>query len=326
MPTNVKTKKAKLTAVRQGRRVVNINEIKNKIKRREVWGRRKTEMTRIKRRAYLKRRTLRKKHGFAAAPYKIHTQETKRVPDETIVEGFDEEIEGDHAMDEFAPHFSGITKPKICITTSIRPLKKTLVFINELLDSFPDAKYFTRRKFTIKGIIQQCIKRQFTSLIVVHDDKNNRGERGFCRGPHKLLHVSLPNGPTAFYRLTSIRTRNQIYRGSVSTGHRPELIMSNFSTRLGVRLGRMCASLFDQRAEFRGRQVVTLRNQRDFVFFRRHRYVFTDEGQDCELQELGPRFTLKLIYLHEGLFDPKYAQYEWKWHEDMGTQRLKWHL
>jgi len=51
---------------------------------------------------------------------------------------------------------------------------------------------------------------------------------------------------------------------------------------------------------------------------------FLDRGRDVELQEIGPRFTLKLIYLHEGLFDPKHAQYEWKWHEDMGLQKLKW--
>lgn len=87
----------------------------------------------------------------------------------------------------------------------------------------------------------------------------------------------------------------------------------------------MLATMFDQRAEFKGRQVVTFRNQRDFVFFRRHRYEFGKDGKDVELQELGPRFTLKLQYLHEGLFDPKYAEYEWKWHEDMGLQKLKWH-
>lgn len=113
--------------------------------------------------------------------------------------------------------------------------------------------------------------------------------------------------------------------GAVSTAHRPEMILSNFSSRLGVRLGRMLGTLFDQRAEFRGRQVVTFRNQRDFVFFRRHRYMFIEEGQDCEIQELGPRFTLKLVYLHEGLFNPREANYEWKWHEDMGLEKLRWY-
>jgi len=87
----------------------------------------------------------------------------------------------------------------------------------------------------------------------------------------------------------------------------------------------MFATLFDQRAEFRGRQVVTLRNQRDYIFFRRHRYMFYEEGKNVEIQEIGPRFTLKLMYLHQGLFDPDHAEYEWKWNEDMGLEKLKWY-
>jgi hypothetical protein len=65
--------------------------------------------------------------------------------------------------------------------------------------------------------------------------------------------------------------------------------------------------------------VVTLHNQRDFLFFRRHRlvplpllllpqpltganvrYVF-DSPTKARLQEIGPRFTLKLRWLKKGL-------------------------
>ena len=37
-------------------------------------------------------------------------------------------------------------------------------------------------------------------------------------------------------------------------GHRPELILNNFNTRLGHRLGRMLATLFPYDPQFRGRQ------------------------------------------------------------------------
>jgi hypothetical protein len=103
----------------------------------------------------------------------------------------------------------------------------------------------------------------------------------------------------------------------------------------------MLASLLPQTPQFRGRRVVTMHNQRDFIFFRHHRYVFEQgahvrpahgghlagaeappaaaaagrkgrkEGRKkqaadgaaarqadgpvgARLQELGPRFTLKL--------------------------------
>ena len=49
---------------------------------------------------------------------------------------------------------------------------------------------------------------------------------------------------------------------------------------------------------------MTLHNQRDFVFFRHHRYVFEQDERGREvkatLQELGPRFTLKLKSLQPG--------------------------
>jgi len=38
---------------------------------------------------------------------------------------------------------------------------------------------------------------------------------------------------------------------------------------------------------------VTFHNQRDFLFFRQHRYIF-DSTEKVRLQELGPRFTLKV--------------------------------
>jgi len=38
------------------------------------------------------------------------------------------------------------------------------------------------------------------------------------------------------------------------TSHRPELILNNFSTRLGHRLGRLLACLFPHDPQFKGRQ------------------------------------------------------------------------
>ena len=58
------------------------------------------------------------------------------------------------------------------------------------------------------------------------------------------------------------------------TSHWPELILKNFRTRLGRKVGRMFAAMFPQKPQYEGRQVVTLHNQRDYIFFRQHRYIF----------------------------------------------------
>jgi hypothetical protein len=78
------------------------------------------------------------------------------------------------------------------------------------------------------------------------------------------------------------------------------LILNGFSTLLGNSVGRMFGSLFPPQPQFRGRQVVTLHNQRDFLFFRRHRYAFAS-ATSAKLQEIGPRFTLKMRWLRKGL-------------------------
>jgi ribosome production factor 1 len=84
------------------------------------------------------------------------------------------------------------------------------------------------------------------------------------------------------------------------TTHYPELVLNNFATRLGHAVGRMFQTLFPPLPEFQGRQVVTLHNQRDFLFLRRHRYAFRSADK-VALQEIGPRLTLKLRALKRGL-------------------------
>lgn len=49
---------------------------------------------------------------------------------------------------------------------------------------------------------------------------------------------------------------------------------------------------------------------------------------DCVgVQELGPRFTLKLKWLQEGTFDTQFGEYEWiHKRKEMDTSRRRFHL
>ncbi|KAI0321053.1 anticodon-binding protein, partial [Amylostereum chailletii] len=89
-----------------------------------------------------------------------------------------------------------------------------------------------------------------------------------------------------------------------ATPHNPELVLNNFVTRLGHSVGRSVGRMFQTflppLPEFQGRQVVTLHNQHDFLFFRRHRYAFRSD-EKVSLQKIGPRFTLKLRSLKKGI-------------------------
>lgn len=118
--------------------------------------------------------------------------------------------------------------------------------------------------------------------------------------PNAITLVHLPDGPTAYFKLSSIQLTKKIFGHARATPHHPELVLNNFVTRLGHTVGRMFQTFFPPLPEFQGRQVVTLHNQRDFLFFRRHRYAFRST-EKVALQEIGPRFTLKLRSLKKGL-------------------------
>ncbi|GMH60165.1 hypothetical protein TrST_g8377 [Triparma strigata] len=143
-------------------------------------------------------------------------------------------------------------------------------------------------------------------------------------------------GPTAFFKINNIVLPKKIANHGAATGHIPELILNNFTTRLGHRAGRFFGSLFPHSPEFKGRQVVTFHNQRDYVFVRHHRYVFkpgttkADKEKNrtrAELQELGPRFSLRMRWMLSGGFDTKFGEYEW-FHKrkEQDTSRRKFHL
>jgi ribosome production factor 1 len=83
-----------------------------------------------------------------------------------------------------------------------------------------------------------------------------------------------------------------------------------YNLRLGHSVARMLAALFHYEPQFRGKRAVTLHNQRDYIFFRHHRYEFKN-AEKVKLRELGPRFTLRLRSLQKGTFDSITGEYEW---------------
>lgn len=104
------------------------------------------------------------------------------------------------------------------------------------------------------------------------------------------------------------------------------MILNNFDTMLGHRVGRMLAALYPQNPEFLGRRVVTFHNQRDFIFFRQHRYEFTEDNERANLQEIGPRFTLKLHSLQLGTLDSRFGEFEFIYKPKMGVNRKQFYM
>lgn len=252
--------------------------------------------------------------------------------DETIVQPEDEEVLRDEAEDEFQSYFAGEKSPKILLTTRPRPSQELFHFVGDLMQLIPNTFFYPRRSYEVKEICRHAEEGGFTHVCILSEKSK------VCNG---LLISHLPHGPTAFFRVTNVVPGVKIAHHGQPTAHVPELILNNFNTRLGHRIGRFLGSLFPHAPEFKGRQVVTFHNQRDFLFVRHHRYMF-DDGEAtgkavkvkkkesrlrARLQELGPRFTLKLRWLQEGSFDTQFGEYEWiHKRKEMDTTRRRFHL
>lgn len=291
-----------------------LSRIKNKIRRRQMYEKYLEERHKEKKAERLKRLKQAELLGEDAPPKQVpRTIENTREPDETTVKEDDPEVKEDEDVDEFSSYFKCEREPKILITTSQRPRKDTTRFCRELAQTIPNSEFRWRNNSSIKKMCRSCYSRGYTDIMIINEDR---------RKPNAMVVVHLPEGPTAHFKLTGVKYCKQIKHRAKLNEKRPEVILNNFNTRLGHSIGRMFASLFHFDPQFHGRRVVTFHNQRDFIFFRHHRYEFKD-GKRVAIQEVGPRFTLKLRWLQKGTFDTKTGEYEWLLKVSFDLERRK---
>ena len=228
--------------------------------------------------------------------------------------------------------------PKILITTS---LNSTLHHEAQLLTSlFPYSVYIPRsahhhsHKYSIREIASFASNRHYTALLIMKEDQKK---------PTGLTIVHLPSGPSFTFSISNWIEGKKLPGHGNPTDHIPELILNNFRTPLGSLTAHMLRQVFPPQPDFQGRQVVTLHNQRDYIFVRRHRYVFREkkaseksvvgiDGKEFEdvkgikagLQELGPRFTMKLRRIDKGI--QRRSGQEWEWKGGMEKVRTRFQL
>jgi len=233
--------------------------------------------------------------------------------------------------------------PKILLTTS---LNSTLHDEARLLCTlFPNSTYIPRsahrygHKFSLREISKFATNRDYTAVVLLKED---------YKKPTGLSIVHLPSGPTCHFSIANWVEGKKLPGHGNPTNHYPELILNNFRTPLGLLTARLFLTLFPPQPELQGRQVVTLHNQRDYIFVRRHRYVFREKreteksviGPDGKpvqgveeiragLQELGPRFTMKLRRVDKGIGragSEGEDAVQWQWKAHMEKKRTRFNL
>ncbi|MCJ1330783.1 hypothetical protein MMC10_007470 [Thelotrema lepadinum] len=189
----------------------------------------------------------------------------------------------------------------------------------------PNSTYIRRsahRFAYLQQIADFARNRGYTSLVVLLEEQKR---------PHALKIILLSSGLSVSFAVKTWVDGKVLPNHGVQTDHVPELILNNFVTPLGYLVGSILQRIFPQQPDLRGRQVITIHNQRDFLFLRQHRYLIRHRRptekpvSDVEylkvgLQELGPRLSLKLREISDG------SKTIWRWQSRMDKKRTSFQL
>ncbi len=154
----------------------------------------------------------------------------------------DKQIGGEEFEDEYSEadfdEFNKILKEdfpvKILVTTCIKPPKKIYNFLREIMMVFHNIYFYPRHRMTLEEIYEHAQKLNYTHVMVLR----------YSNGWEMLIrHLE---GLLAVFRVTSVEEQKKIEHHGVCTDNIPELILKNFDTKVGLKIGRLLASLFPQ--------------------------------------------------------------------------------
>ncbi|CAB9518577.1 nucleolar ribonucleoprotein protein IMP4 [Seminavis robusta] len=196
---------------------------------------------------------------------------------------------------------AGLIEPRVCVTTCRDPSSRLKNFSKELKLLVPNSTRINRGNNTVSDLMQACRQGDFTDVVIVQE---TRGE------PDGLVVCHLPLGPTAFFSLNNTVMRHDLDPPAAPMSEAyPHLILNNFNTDLGKRVGNILKCLFPvPRGD--SKRVITFANQSDFISFRHHMYS-KPAHDNVALHEVGPRFEMKLYQIRLGTLEQTDADSEY---------------
>ncbi len=230
-------------------------------------------------------------------------QDGKRIPTELRGEDRDlrKEAEYDDAGTSVKPRsymddeyaLAGVRDPKVCITTSRDPSSRLKQFAKEIRLVIPNSVRVNRGATKVEELVSSSRKSEFSDLIVLQE---TRGD------PDGLIVCHLPLGPTAYFSLSDCVLRHDLNgMGTMSEAY-PHVILNNFTTPLGNRVGDVLRCLFPVPKDD-SKRIMTFSNEDDYISFRHHVYEKKGGAKDLTLMEIGPRLEMQLYQIKLGTLD-----------------------
>ena len=205
-----------------------------------------------------------------------------------------------HVDDEYGD--AGLIDPRVCITTSRDPSSRLKQFAKEMKLIIPNAIRMNRGNSRIDELVASCRQQEFSDILIVQE---TRGE------PDGLVVCHLPFGPTAYFTLSNAVLRHDLDPPAAPMSEvYPHLILHNFTTPIGKRVGNILKCLFPVPTRPDTQRVLTFANSNDYISFRHHMYNKIAHD-NVQLHEVGPRFEMKLYQIKLGTMEQKEADNEY---------------
>jgi U3 small nucleolar ribonucleoprotein protein IMP4 len=170
-----------------------------------------------------------------------------------------------------------------------------------------------RGNYILADLVEVSNKYGFTDLIILHEHRGT---------PDGMIITHLPSGPTAYFALSGVVLRHDL-RTELDTmpEEYPHLVFHGFETRIGDRVTDILKYLFPV-PKLEAKRVVSFVNKEDFVVFRHHVYS-KEDYKTVVLEEVGPRFVMKLYQIVLGTVEMSHAKKEWVLRPYMNTAKKR---
>jgi U3 small nucleolar ribonucleoprotein protein IMP4 len=230
---------------------------------------------------------------------------------EIALEDENTSIPYNHIDDEYAS--AGVKDPSILITSSRKPSSRLQQFVKELKILIPNSIRVNRGNYVISELVEVGNKYSFSDLVIIHEHRGN---------PNGMIISHLPSGPTAYFGLSNVVLRHDL-KTSLDTmpEEYPHLIFHNFQSSIGDRVSDILKYIFPV-PKLDSKRVVSFVNKDDYIIFRHHTHKKSDY-KTVELEELGPRFVMKLYQISLGTVDMPHSQTEWVLRPYMNTSKKR---
>jgi len=204
-----------------------------------------------------------------------------------------------HVDDEYGD--AGLIEPRVCVTTSRDPSSRLKQFSKEMKLMIPNSTRINRGNNRVDELMESCRQSEYSDVVIVQE---TRGQ------PDGLVICHLPLGPTAFFSLHGAVLRHDLDPPAAPMSEAyPHILLNNFQTPLGQRVGNILKCLFPvPRPDTK--RVVTFSNDNDFISFRHHMYS-QPTHDSVALHEVGPRFEMRLYQIRLGTLEQKEADNEY---------------